>query len=104
MALNPKLLAINKSDWFSYGFLFTDFNDLKCTPLERKILDIRLKNEQNCSLVCKGEWLCNSTKFVIACFCSFFGLGSAQNTIAVYYLLRNKPVETEKRVSNVMDA
>lgn len=81
MALNPKLLEKNKSDWFSYGFLFTDFNDLKCTPLEQKILDIRLKNGMG--MVMQLDKVC------YCMFLFFFWLGSAQNTIAVYYLLRN---------------
>ena len=42
----------------------------------------------------RGKWLWNSTRFFGVCCCWLFGLDRAQNTIVVYSVLRNWPIET----------
>ena len=46
------------------------------------------------TIVNRGEWLWNPTKFLVLGFCSLFDLDCAKNTIVVYSVPRSEPIET----------
>ena len=44
------------------------------------------------TIVTRGKWFWNSSKFFLLCFCSRLGLDPSQNAVVVYSLLRNQPI------------